>query len=322
MADSQATSYTFTESFNIKPCFTNGTRLASPSQPDLLSIWNAYSDLLWENGKHKIACGSYIHEIHDIMKRNRVVEFDNQLLDGLVSAFRKKGNRNSTINRKLSALSKVLRKHQKNGQINKLPDFYKLPENNGRIRFLNLEEEDAIFSALHNIEPDYQHLAIVLVDTGARIGEALSLSWADQFKQTVTFWETKSKTPRTVPITQRVNFLLAQIREEKPSGPFQQIKYYKFLRAWNEAKEICGLQNDRLIVPHILRHTCASRLAQSGVDIKRIQDFLGHKPLQMTLRYAHLSPKQLDSCAEALTNFRIFEEADAQPISVRNKYPN
>lgn len=313
MTDSQTTKCSFIGNFNSEWHNTDWMAPASRSQLDLLMIWSAYSDLLWENGKHKDACSAYILEIHEIMKFAGLTEYNNQLLDTLISTFRKKGNRNSTINRKLSALSKLLRKYHKNGEINKLPDFYKLPESNGRIRFLNLEEEDAIFAALHNIEPGYRHLAIVLVDTGARIGEALSLSWADQFKQTITFWETKSKSPRTVPITQRVDKLFLQIRKERPSGPFQQIKYYKFLRAWNEAKKVCGLQHDPLIVPHILRHTCASRLAQSGVDIKRIQDFLGHKTLQMTLRYAHLSPKHLDSCAEALTNFRMAEASECPP---------
>jgi site-specific recombinase XerC len=36
------------------------------------------------------------------------------------------------------------------------------------------------------------------------------------------------------------------------------------------------------------------------VDIKRIQEFLGHKSLAMTLRYAHLAPRHLDVCADAL----------------------
>ena len=58
------------------------------------------------------------------------------------------------------------------------------------------------------------------------------------------------------------------------------------------------MRDDPQVVPHVLRHTCASRLAQSGVDIKRIQEFLGHRTLSMTLRYAHLSPKHLDICAD------------------------
>ena len=274
----------------------------------VMDLWAAYNDLLWENGKHKDSCHAYAYEIFEIMRSEEVYTYDNDLLDRIIISLRKKGNRNSTINRKMSLLSKLLRKHYKNGHINRLPEFNKLPENNSRVRFLSFEEEDRLFASLGDIEPDYRYLSIILVDTGARIGEALRVRWSDNHKKTITFWETKSKTPRTLPVTERVDETLRYLRQDRLTGPFGHIKYYKFLRAWNEAKNRCDLAGDRLVVPHILRHTCASRLAQSGVDIKRIQEFLGHKTLQMTLRYAHLSPKHLEVCADVLSNIRHLED--------------
>jgi len=275
----------------------------------LLTLWELYGDLLWENGKHKKSCFAFILEMHVIMQMSKIASYNNQLLDHLITEFRKKGNKNSTINRKLSCLSKILRKHHRNGMLDRMPDFSKLAENNSRVRYLSIEEEDTLFSALHDINADYKKLAIVLVDSGARIGEALNISWADTHQKTITFWETKSNSPRTIPVTPRVQELLNNMRNQHLSGPFKHIRYYRFLRAWNEAKERCGLGNDKMVVPHILRHTCASRLAQSGVDIKRIQEFLGHKTLQMTMRYAHLSPKHLSLCADALAGYRTSEHS-------------
>jgi len=59
------------------------------------------------------------------------------------------------------------------------------------------------------------------------------------------------------------------------------------------------------MVPHILRHSCASRLVQAGIDLRRVQTFLGHQTIQMTLRYAHLATNDLDQCATALNAANI-----------------
>jgi hypothetical protein len=41
---------------------------------------------------------------------------------------------------------------------------------------------------------------------------------------------------------------------------------------------------------HTLQHTFASRLVMAGVDLKTVQELMGHKTIAMTARYAHLAP--------------------------------
>jgi hypothetical protein len=51
---------------------------------------------------------------------------------------------------------------------------------------------------------------------------------------------------------------------------------------------------------HTFRHTFASRLVMAGVDLRTVQELMGHKTLQMTLRYAHLAPKHQLSAVQRL----------------------
>src|SRR5215469_14965184 len=51
---------------------------------------------------------------------------------------------------------------------------------------------------------------------------------------------------------------------------------------------------------HCLRHTFASRLVMSGVDLRTVQQLLGHKTIQMTVRYAHLAPEHQKAAVERL----------------------
>jgi hypothetical protein len=52
---------------------------------------------------------------------------------------------------------------------------------------------------------------------------------------------------------------------------------------------------------HCLRHTFASRLVMAGVDIRTVQELLGHKSIVTTMRYAHLVPKHQADAVEQLT---------------------
>ncbi len=63
---------------------------------------------------------------------------------------------------------------------------------------------------------------------------------------------------------------------------------------------------------HDTRHTAASRLVMAGVELYTVKEILGHKTLQMTARYSHLSPSHQREALERLTTRRSLEAA---PIS-------
>jgi len=82
-------------------------------------------------------------------------------------------------------------------------------------------------------------------------------------------------------------------------------------RAFNRAKEQAGI--DPNFRWHDLRHTGASWLAMAGVDMRVIQELLGHKSIQTTQRYAHLSPDYKRKQAELMGQF--FEQPTEKAIN-------
>ncbi|WP_192856898.1 tyrosine-type recombinase/integrase [Manganibacter manganicus] len=265
-------------------------------------LFSAYRDILWDDGRHKYNVSSFIGEIDEIFLGERFSTFDQATLDNLIGTLRQRGNSNATINRKMAALSKLLRKAYKMGDIHSLPEFRRQKERAGRIRFLERDEEARLFAAIRSRSEDAWRLSIFLVDSGCRLGEALGLIWNDIQEHRVSFWLTKSGRSRTIPLTDRAReaLILSDEGGRRPKGPFAMLNQPQFRAIWNEAKAEVGLGTDTQVVPHILRHTCASRLVQGGIDIRRVQMWLGHQTLQMTMRYAHLAANDLDSCVVVL----------------------
>ena len=61
---------------------------------------------------------------------------------------------------------------------------------------------------------------------------------------------------------------------------------------------------------HDLRHTFASRLVMAGVDLRTVQELMGHKTIAMTCRYAHLAPAHQLAAVEKLTTHRTTNVAE------------
>lgn len=210
--------------------------------------------------------------------------------EGLLEA----GKAPATVNRKLATISKALGECVKLGLIPAVPPMPHQIERNSKVRWVTRDEEAVL---LHHCEltfpaPDavaMRNLIVFLVDTGARLSEALRVrqSFWDKATQ-VTFLDTKNGKSRTVPLTPRALEGLKGLPDWSKD---------KCVRLFTRVRNAAGLPDVSL---HILRHTCASRLVQGGMDLYRVKEWLGHSTIQVTERYAHLAPSSLGQGADIL----------------------
>lgn len=228
-------------------------------------------------------------------------EITTEVVNTYIISLKDNGLSSGTINRKLACLSVILKTVEDSGGITARPVLMRRKEYRGRERFLSEEEERRVIALLEAWDKlDHLDAFITLLDTGMRTGELFKVKVNDiNFKQgkhgIITLWKTKNDRPRSIPMTLRVSSII-QKRLSAIQNPDDYLFPYGqwWLRnVWDRMKSNLGLNKDTQFVPHILRHTCASRLIQRGVPLSMIQKWLGHESMQSTMRYSHLCPDAL-----------------------------
>lgn len=280
-----------------------GGREPKEMQGTLGSVFNRVWDLEWSKQKaaretHSVASLVVKH----FGRETKLGGIDTTAINDFKLALRKAGNSGSTINRKLAALSKLLRFAADEGLCSAPSRIKGEKAGKGRDRFLTHEEEDKLLALLRLWnQGDVLDLVIFLLDTGARLGEALAVRWPDLNGGRVTFFDTKNGSPRSVPLTKRVKAMLAD-RDKKNGSRYPTVfgTTIPLRRVWERARQTLKLESDPHFVVHILRHTCASRLLQGGFDLEYVGRWLGHRSLKVTQQYAHLAVTSLDQGAAIL----------------------
>jgi site-specific recombinase XerD len=72
---------------------------------------------------------------------------------------------------------------------------------------------------------------------------------------------------------------------------------------------------------HDLRHTFASRLVMDGVDIRTVQELMGHKTITMTMKYSHLSPGHQMDAVQRLVKPQNAVQTDTTTDTEQKKAP-
>ncbi|MCX6348722.1 MAG: site-specific integrase [Candidatus Aureabacteria bacterium] len=222
-----------------------------------------------------------------------------------------------TINREISLLSNVfttaIRWHY--AASNPVKGVSRYEENEPVERPLLPGEEERLLAAA---APHLKTILIILLNTGMRRNELLSLRWKNvnltAGHVVIQKTNSKNKRMRIVPLNAAAMAALRGIprRHElvfynpKTKRSLKEVRT-AFLAACGRA----GIEGLRL---HDLRHTFATRLRDEHVDLATIMKLLGHSTIAMTLRYAHSSEKNEHDAVNKL----LAPSPKKQDIPVRN----
>jgi len=283
---------------------------------EYLAIHSKINNRSWETGdKINIKClkcffgDKFLHEITPLMVDMFKIE-------------RNKDVSNATTNRALALLKAMFNKANQWGRFdgNNPVKGVKFLKEQARLRFLEKEE---IAKLIENSAGYLRSIIILAVNTGMRKGEMLKLKWRDiDFQRNIIYlYETKNGEKREVPMNDTVKTALMKISKNEDS-PYifcnkKGLPYTDVRKSFFTACSKSGIINFRF---HDLRHTFASQAVMSGIDLNTVRELLGHKSLEMTLRYSHLSPdhkkRAVDLLGSRLDTFWTPEEKTGNSVKI------
>ena len=228
----------------------------------------------------------------------------------------------ATVNRELACMKHMfnLAIKWKKASTNPVTEVKFFKEKNKRLRFLSEEE---IHKLIECSSPQLKPIIITAITTGMRLNEILSLQWKDiDFENNlITLDETKGGSSRKIPINDTLKEVLLSLKNKAMNEfVFQSSlgKPYKDLRTtFRTTLRKAGLED---VTFHTLRHTFASHLVMSNVNLKTVQELLGHRTIQMTMRYAHLSGKHKQQAVNILQ--RRLKINDSHKLVTKEKIAN
>jgi site-specific recombinase XerD len=202
----------------------------------------------------------------------------------------------SSRNRWQAAFSLIFRVGIDNEKITRNPaaKIRRKQEDNGRVRFLTDEEENKLRASISTLR--LQAAFDLSVYTGMRQGEQFSLQkrQIDHTLKQVHLPKTKNGKPRRIPLNktamEAIEVLLTDNKSKYvfPNGR-KDGDAVQGARGWfPDSVSRAGIED---YTWHDNRHTFASRLVMAGTDLRTVADLLGHRSLQMVMRYTHLAPE-------------------------------
>jgi len=182
---------------------------------------------------------------------------------------------------------------------------------NRRVRFLTIEEAQVLLKDLKARDLATYRMSVISLFMGLRAGEIFNLKWKnlDRENGLLRVMDGKSGKSRAVYMPDQVKDVFEEMTPGRPEDlifpgpggePFREITSY-FRTAVKDLKLNEGITDRRERFSfHSLRHTAASLLIKSGVDLYTVKKILGHGSITLTERYSHLADTTLKEAAKKM----------------------
>jgi len=273
----------------------SGKFLNEYSRPPRKEASSCARDKFLVKNLNKFFGNKFLHQI----TRESIEDYQNKRLD--------EGKSHSTINREVACMKTIFNKaiDWKLTKENPASKIKMLREPPPIVRYLATDEIEKLLKGCEMSEAKHLYpIVFVALNTGMRLDEILKLKWRDVDLPNgyIHIEKAKGGKRRDIPLNSELTNLL-RFSIKKPNTeylfcdendkPFSNIN-----RSWKTAKRRAGIKNFRF---HDLRHSFASYLVMSGVDLYTVSKLLGHSSVEVTQRYAHLSPKYKKMAVEVLS---------------------
>jgi site-specific recombinase XerD len=233
--------------------------------------------------------------VNTIGSKKNIKNINAETIDKLINSYKKRDNTNSTINRKLAILSKLMSYAHEREYITQQPKIKLLKVENHKILYFNEEDEQKLLQYFEHKHRVMYYFCIIGFKTGMRLSETLDIE-ADWIEDGyIRLYNNKGNHPRSIPMTEEVKKVIEAIQPDMFKYSLNNQKANHWFK-----KAVKELELNSGYTIHTMRHTFCSRLVQKGVELHIIQKFAGHKDARMTQRYAHLSNKNLEDAIKLL----------------------
>lgn len=175
---------------------------------------------------------------------------------------------------------------------------------------ISFEQEELMLSWASAMCHDlFGDMITFYLNSGCRMREAFGLRWRDinYFNKTFSVGLTKNGKNRTIPfgdtpIEDIFERLQSKSKQHQNDKVFKGINEKKLYRLWWQMRDECDIGSEYKI--HTMRHTYCSRLVAAGIDLRTVQQIMGHHSLEVTQGYSHFMPFNLKGVGSGLERLR------------------